>query len=87
MGLTKLMRKTALKPKPVFIAEATFEKWEAKPAEDVETFTKDMIAKIKADHPAYRYVRSTFEYTHDGNIRFWFRFELKQFKGALSVTR
>lgn len=86
MGLTNKLHKSVKKLPRQFIAKATFENWEAEPAEAVDQFVKDLIAQIKADKPNYRYVKSALEYTHDGNIDFHFRFELKDFKGALSIS-
>jgi hypothetical protein len=87
MGITKMIGKSVKKKPKVMVAAATFEKWEKKPAEDVAEFVNGMIEQVKKDFPLYRYKDSTFDYTHDGNIDFKFRFILKEFRGALSISR
>lgn len=87
MGIAKMIGKSIKKKPKVMVAVATFEKWEEKPAEDIEKFVKDMIEQVKKDFPLYRYKDSTFDYTHDGNIDFKFRFILKEFRGSLSISR
>lgn len=46
MGLRKILGKTMKKPPMVMIASATFEQWKDKPAEDIQTFVKEMIEQI-----------------------------------------
>ena len=87
MGLTNLLKKTVKKAPKVMVAAATFEKWEDKPAEEIEKFVKDMIEQVGKDFPLYRYKDSSFEYLHNGNIDFKFRFVIKEFRGALSISR
>ena len=82
MGLTKMLSKDRKKLQPVFIAEATFEEWEKKPSEAIEEFMKEMIAQLQKDFPLYRYVKSDFEYKHNGNIDFRFLMRLKEFKSS-----
>lgn len=87
MGLGKLLRKSIKDSPKVFIASATFEDWEAKPADAIKEWATAMIKQIGDDQPMYRYHKSIFEYTHDGNINFRFRFVLKEKKGMLIVAK
>ena len=82
-----MLGKTINKKPRLMVATARFENWEAKTAEEVAKFTRDTIDQVKKDCPSYRYSKSTFDYTHDGHIDFQFHFVLKQFRGALSISR
>lgn len=87
MGIGKILNKKVKKLPRVMIAAATFEKWEEKPAEEVKEFAEKMVEQIKKDHPLYKYEKSVFEYTANGNIDFKFRFILIQSRSCLTVVR
>ena len=81
MGLSGVLKKRKvtrhLRPL-VMWATATYENWEQFPIEKIQEFTEKMIKKIEEDHPLYKYERSTFDFTHSGNINFKFIMRLRQ---------